>query len=145
VPGAAPLEKYFASALWGEAAHGAATDGTLSLAPRALLRRKPCKPREGGGRLVENAAGSGGSIEEPGGGGVESNRSDNTSCATGAFSSESRLADGGRGFAARRGVASAGVTTGGVITSESGLNGMSSAIGSTSSVRSLPPYGTATP
>jgi hypothetical protein len=89
---------------------------------------------------VENAAGSGGSREEPGGGGVESNRSDSSSCVTGAFSSESRRADdGARVLASRRGVASAGVMAGGVSTSDSGLNGISSAIGSTSSVISLPP------
>jgi hypothetical protein len=86
----------------------------------------------GGGRLDENAAGSGGAIEPCGG--VESNRSLSTSCATGGFTSKSRsvveaLRAGGRGAAG--GVA-------GRLRSSAAI-GASSSTGSISSVRSSPP------
>ena len=97
----------------------------------------------GGGRLDENAAGSGGVMNA--GGGVESKRSLNASCVTGAFSSLSRsevaaalrpAAFAGAGVGVSRGASTA---TGDERLFSSLTKGASSAMGSISSVRSSPP------
>jgi hypothetical protein len=95
--------------------------------------------RPGGGRLDENAAGSGGARVDDG---AESNRSLSTSCALGASSSKPVLARGDEATLGATGVATGGAA--GVFRS-SCPNGMSSATGSISSVRSSPPYGTPAP
>lgn len=97
----------------------------------------------GGGRLDENAAGSGGAMKA--GGGVESKRSLKASCVTGAFSSLSRreapgtlrgVAGVGGGVGVNRG---ASVVTDAARLCSSPTKGASSAMGSISSVRSSPP------
>lgn len=98
-------------------------------------------PGAGGGRLEENADGSGGAMKA--GGGVESKRSLNASCVTGALSSLSRR----EGAGVLRGAAGAGAGVGverGASTAaarfcSSPMKGASSAMGSISSVRSSPP------
>jgi hypothetical protein len=105
--------------------------GTTPLEPDADLDDETSG---GGGRLEEKAAGSGGAIRPESG--VESNRSLSTSCVTGTFISKSRkleLALSAFGSTPR--AAALALCS----------NGMSSAIGSISSVRSSPPYGTPAP
>jgi hypothetical protein len=104
----------------------------------------------GGGRLEENAAGSGGSINP--GGGVESNKSLSINCAAGVFICKSRRGTLGVWRGTAGGAAGGAEAAGGALAflamavateaprfRSSGVKGTSSATGSTSSVRSSPP------